>query len=65
MNTINPPARTAVALHALVTGQLERGKTLEQIRDRFFDAHTDLELIEAYAEPEWLQSVLIEARAAQ
>jgi hypothetical protein len=63
--TCNPDARVAVALHGLVSNQLDRGRTLEQIRDQFFDADTDLELIEAFSEPEWLQSVLIEARAAQ
>ncbi len=57
--------KVAIALHGLVSNQLDRGRTLEQIRDQFFDADTDLELIEAFSEPEWLQSVLIEARAAQ
>lgn len=57
--------KSAIALHGLVTDKLGRGWTLEQIRDCFFDADTDLELIEAYSEPEWLQSVLIEARAAR
>lgn len=57
--------KSAIALHGLVTDKLARGWTLEMIRDCFFDADTDLELIEAYSEPEWLQSVLIEARAAR
>jgi hypothetical protein len=57
--------KSAIALHGLVTDKLSRGWSLEQIRDCFFDADTDLELIEAYSEPEWLQSVLIEARAAR
>lgn len=63
--TLPTSPRAAIAVHGLVTDKLGRGWTLEEIRDCFFDADTDLEMIEACSEPEWLQSVLIEARAAR